>query len=298
MESISKITYSIVSLVVIVLIVATTVIPVIESSQGEIVTHYQNTTQTYAAVVSDDVTLTRDAAGKITLNGYEITYTETLSRCAIISDGLFYVMGQYECILDLSNSSRVATTGTATVSLTMSGGAFTYTVGSAEPVTGTYTKAYIISAKGDYGLFDGDSTDFKATAGKTIDVVFPGATGLTTLIGWYTVKDGVVQDTPVVSFKTNSSGTLVNFDGTYTINTGINTSGSSEYVSEYNKATCRFTPTSGTVSTTSGSYIAPLEYTDVTDNDSAIRALLGVIPIMLIVVPIVIASRLITQGRD
>lgn len=298
MESISKITYSIVSLVVIVLIVATTVIPVIESTQGEIVTHYQNTTQTYAAVVSDDVTFTRDATGKITLNGYEITYTETLSRCAIISDGLFYVMGQYECILDLSNAKRIGAGSNHTVSITMSNGSFTYTVDSGDPVTGTYTKAYIISEKGNYGLFDGNSTSFKTTAGKTIDLIFPGATGLITLIGWYTVTDGVVGNTPVVPFKTNSSGTLVDFDGTYAINTGFNSAGSTEYVSSYGKATCGFTPTGSSASTTSGSYIAPLDYTDVTDNDSAIRALLGIIPVMMLIVPIFIASRMISAGRD
>lgn len=298
MEKLSTVAYGVIALVVVVILIFTIALPVIEDAQKEQRSTDNNSSMLYSSVeTSESVSLVKTGTGAsaVTLNGVDIstmfpTLTQNSQRIYLFWDtGIIMLAPSTGGTFNLG--AYYLNEGTLTgysnlVSMEAADGAITFTNTSEQTLELAYTWMMIPSTTGDYASYrpsdwashdvfiDSDSIIYCAAQSNDIDVVAKGT-----------------LDSMAVMFIADSSQTYS--AGSIAINTTP---------TEY-EASNEFTSVDivkGTTSMSPPTYFeifVPVKYTTVTDNDSMIITLLGVIPLILAIVPVMLAVQLMTGGR-
>ena len=307
MESISKITYSVVALVVIVLIVATTVIPVIADVQEQQYTGKNNTAISYSILDANDTGsyVYEVKNGKLFLNG------EELKDVALPATGrLFGIFVTDSSQGQLMNTGQINVTvidATKTAGSTelppiipdedkliFNNGTISVYDGSAGTTAnyGTYTKAMIPNGKGPYALASTSNVKYISNESEYFIRITAA-----TINADYTFATGFVKATP----KDGITGSIINYVADGEQHSLTNLTGTVSGLSVNDAVSYSYTTLTTTINeiTATQDYVfIPIKYNYISDDDSMIRALLGVIPLMLLVVPVMLAANMITTRRD
>lgn len=295
MEKLSTVVYGVIALVVVVLLIFTVAIPVIESASESQVTTGQNTTQRY--ILKENFTDAEISInnGVVSIGDYDLTLQGSGDVIAMSDSFYVWASSGNNTLLVRSVDGKFSV-----ASLSISNGAMTFTSGGTEH-TITYTDALLLASdKGTYGMFpinseirfNKDSVLFTTfDSSVTNDQLTPSSVGTVALM-----KGTYDNLQTLFVFENEDSITTAEFTGTFS-QTPIENDG---YYSFNN------TRINGTLTTNLGDYsgsnfyqaiLAPIDYTYISDNDSMIITLLGVIPLMLVIVPVMLAVQLMTGGR-
>lgn len=289
--------YSVVALVVIVILIATVCIPVIEDAQKEQVTDYNNESVAYRiADTTENITVTLYDS-YITVNDLSIDKTDkstSILRCdninLTLSGGVFWFKDLSEPV------NRSVTVNGSTV--VISGN--TWTIG--EDTGSVIGTLYVISDEGSIGEYypssetpvyinDNSVLSFMLSGVLTAEgmesvfysAIMRGTIGNLQIISMYVGETPLVNPTATVTLSADSYTAI---DPICYALTGIN-------------GTITYTDSdvtySGSLST--ANIFAPIAYQALSDNDSMIYSLLGVIPLMLLMIPIMVCVGIFTR-RD
>lgn len=279
-----------VSLVVAVVVIGLVAVPVIEDSTTGTQIHGSNTeyadTWTYFPE-SPTFTLERSSSG-ITLTSGGSTRTVTgNTSIGLLSDALrFNMYSDRTSILnfDTSRITNVNDTSTA-ISLVVSNGSYTLTIGENEPVTGTMDTALVRDPAGTWGRYVDKA--IKITPGSTY---FLSNTSTTGVPGYLALASGGNFESFVInSWSTNGATTIVpGYDLEFEINYQL--TGGGQVVGNVFGVTTYFNDTSSDRVT----LYAPIEFVSSASSDGGMDGiLLSIIPTLLIIVAIMVAVRLI-----
>ena len=292
MEKLSTVLYGIISLAVIVILVATVAIPVINDSQTELYSTAQNTTQLYAATSSSDADLTITFSDSvITVNDYVVP-TATSNVVLLCGKSCLFATNSGLRWLSYEDSYVV----NSVTSFIVSDGAYNINNGSK---TGTLpdNTIYYAAENGTYGVFDSSNFNINSNTpliGVRFNFTAGGHTN-THLIGVGT------YDNMSVSMYTNSGQPETTITDWTDASATISTTEKNGYLTVDSSSVVGTYPGSETPTTVSGGftkYIAPIEYKYLEKQDNMYFVLLSIIPMLLIIIPVVLAARLITNGRD
>lgn len=287
MVTIPKITYSVVALLIVVLLTAVTIVPVINDIQNDITTTNTNATARYSAVVStndiDFEVVVVDVANEIyTINGVTVD-TTTDSFWRVYSD---------DFLMSLSTTSINGvgfTSGSYSFAdgdkMTIIDGAWTFDFADPEKtdITGEISTLIYRDANGTYGEFSSS----------------PGGKKVNNDVTWYVYSQGSGQRNAVWEANRTTYSVL----GQWVTSTGAETSAegtATVTTTDYNDYAYQIESASftlGSYTTATTLYFFPLEYT-VVDTDSSDYVLLGIIPMLMFVLPIIMVVRMISGRRD
>ena len=295
-NKISDITYTIICLVIIVVIVATTVIPVIEDVNIHTEKIYNNEDFYYSNLVEDSETHTITLAdGVLTVGSDVIENLEEGQIPIVVSDSLFFVMtedGQTASLywLDGTTKKNFGNLVSATIEVDASTKAISVTdlVNASSTAfpdqSATYADhCYIIGTEGDYvtlGRLSGsESADLYVSGADSIFAMTPGFWGAAEWV-WVYGSNGYSLDggTPVLHATLQN---VPGYTGVYKLHVTYS-SGIYISVTDHN-----YIPSA---------IIVPASVTATSDGEP-INGLLNVIPLLLLVLPVIIAARIITR-RD
>lgn len=293
MEKLNTIVYGLVSLVVIVLLVATVAIPIVEDAQNDVTTTNVNAGARFSyADNSEDLNLSILATDVSTksykVNGEDVTVTTTFSY-RYITDKCYIALYNGE-ISGLTSPSIHFADGDK---LEIINGAFTFTPADTEvdPTTTTITMMFGYDEDGEFGdyYYTSYNGNLKIDNDKPSYVFFNISANTPYIFAEFD-KDGNSD----IKAQFGHSGYL-----DCTLSVDLTSSAYNSYSWELESFTETLTVISTSAEYTSSSFdiIVPIEYT-ITDTNSNIYTLLGIIPLLLIVIPIVIVARLVTNGRD
>lgn len=293
-----SITAKVVALAIIVLVICAAVLPAISDSQKSLITEEQNASERYILSSSaNDVTFTY-SGGKPYVNGESLDDLTT----GLTDPTRFYVISDVAMMFitwtpsTSSWSSSIAILGPVLepdrIALTLSGSSdyvkfedgtvSIYRAGSPViEVTGQYSYLLVPSATGDYGAYTtADLTDVHVDFDKTIYII-----GGNNLQNGF-VATGTIDD---LSFSFNYYSQTAVVGGTITAN----------YTEDEYGLTASLTgATVSTGTASAGYYFVPLTYSAIKDNDGSLYTLIGVLPILLIFVPVMFAVRMLGAGRN
>lgn len=297
--------YSVVAIAIIVLIVSTVAVPVIEDSSETIRTVDQNTAQRYS-IVSSTAALTVDSSSNVVQIGDYTMPTGTGVGIVAITDSFIlrhYDVGHPELMYVDDGVNDLFSQSTSFV--VFDGTKMTYTSSGVER-TCNYSWLLIASDSGDYGFFSGVAFNFnKDSVIYTVywnnvtnsDLSPTSARCMAVLAGKMGEFKSVfcTTDTVDVTFAGNNAGSvnITSFsegDGYYTMP-----------ISPRATLTVQSSSPAGDYSIVNSSwtvFIAPIEYTYISDNDYAAINLLDVLPILLFLVPVMFAVRMIQTRRN
>lgn len=293
---IGKTTYGIVALLIAVLVIGLVAVPVVEDASTGTKYTGKNTnyTDTYTYLDSSpSFSWSRGADFKMTLtvNGVarDVAYgqneeifvaTDDFAIRAVWSGAQLwnYKTSTYELVLE----------NTVTINLVVNNGAYTLTFNGTE-YTGTITWALMKDPQGDWGIF---SSPFRATVGQDVLIghLYTSDYGPMNLA---TAKNGAITGFLVEPY--NYSGTsIVAAEATYS-NIAYSTQGEGQIVGSYSEMTLNWGENS---SSDHFRAWAPLDYESRASGESGgtNTVLLSLIPLLLIIVAVVVAARLVTNG--
>lgn len=295
MNKLSTVAYGVITLVVIVILIFTIAIPVIEDAQKEQTSVANNTNAIYAAAIdNENVTLyINNQTGHWVINGVEDTQDFLANAdkawgeniCIFIQPSSDY----YVLRATYYDTQWHVTAGMK--QLTFDGEKITITLSNDSTVDIPSNFLLYPDSKGTYAVYKGstsilgahinnDATAYIGMTGTSYAFLSGDKTnGYTQIGGVRTTTDGydTVSSTPTyvesddgLSYKYEVAPTIVLSDSTETLDD---------------------------VTSDSVEYYVPLKYTYISSSDSMIIALLGVIPLILAIVPVMLAVQLMTGGR-
>lgn len=297
--NIDKSVFGVLSILVAVIVVATVAIPIVEDSSKDIRTSSNNTTQRYMAADNTDVEIAlNDDKSAYLINGYSAPLEYGIIY--YVSDDIICFYGKASTTspsLSILTSSAFYTIDKVVVS----GGTCTGYDSAGEvamtiPSTGTQ---YAISESGTYGFFT-PTTSTPLIVNKD-SIIF----GLVT-------KNLTSTSESSIAFRGFYKGTIDNLtlvaaSDTATIDTANVTSSQLLYTDLGNDSyqiTNRSLTITATVSgeeyTGAGplTIFAPIEYKIITQNDSAMISLLQIVPLLLLIVPVMMAIRMYSSRGE
>lgn len=282
-NSMGTIVYTVVCVLVIVLIITTTLIPVIEDSQTEIKTVGQNTTIVYSVAASSDTEVAITMSdGVISVNGYSVPASR--DRAIALSESFLVQSYNNNTMVLITDGVQVS----GITSMTLSNGTITYS--GSESGTESYTGDVLYaSATGNYGFFSTDSV-FKINEDAVIWSYFSDGFDNSDLspsrIGARGVLKGTYEEMQATFINVNTTVESV----TMSLNVTDNKDLSYDVVSS---SVMTLTTSDGSyTSSTKHPLIAPIEYVYISNTDNAIITLLSILPIMLMMIPIMVVVRL------
>lgn len=299
MEKISNLFNGVTSILIVVLIITATVIPIVQISQEDIKSTAQNATVYYSMIdIGEDVELTLSVGdSKILINGEDVSVGLTRSMplfmagdLAIFANGTtgFWVVG--------GTTQYYAPSADITVTTTAATSSYVVTwTGLESDIEGTYSKAMYLSKNGTYGAFTTSTTsvylNHDATAYYCKGGYTAGPSQWFTLVS-YNKTDGFNY---LIAKTSSNSYSMSNTCSVSTIE-------EAEYADLVSFTSVvkaiKIADETETPLSASGVIIAPIDYTVVTDSDSVMRTMLGIIPIMMLLLPIFIVVRLISNRSD
>lgn len=300
MDKITGVVYGIVAVLVMILMITTVVIPIVEDAQNTQTTTDDNESYNFMAVKSTDLSATITvSSGTITCNG--ATISENLKTILLADNFALYVpTAGVVTILDYENDVRGANVSTVTFSIVH--GTMTYSYNSTDYSVDLAGDVYIGAATGSYGGFlytnpfsiDKDKKVVivrpMLTSSKYVDVQLEGTLdNLQVKKIW--VWDNVNSEYNEFTGDANVvvSGYTLSDDGhTYvvsqdtTVTVTANIGGVDQTMALHGAASTAF---------------APIAYT-VTEQGGVINSILGVLPLMLLIVPIMAVVAMFNARRN
>lgn len=289
-------TQKIIAIAVTIIIISTVAIPVIDDVQKEIATTGNNSAFSFMASTGSDITTSiTNVDSTISIGDLVISKTGDVHAATIlISSGL--IINTYSSTLrvtDISNDIQLA----QVTAIDITSGAYSYTV-SGTDYSGTLAgDVLFLSDTGTYGYFDSIS-DLKLNSNSKVYVTYAvtpfrdssnNSLSLTGVISG-TIKDGMsgtlykYVSSEFVSVSSSSTINAVDEDGIMYSLTNIESSAIDSSVT-YNR-------------TVTGGIFAPIEYKYISDSDESLINLIGILPIMLILVPLMMAVRMMALKRN
>lgn len=300
--NIDKSVFGVLSILVAIIVVATVAIPVIEDSSKEIKTTQNNVSERYMMSESTVGEITIEAtktAGTFIINGESKTINagDYADFWCVLTNNLFvrlYSTSSWVTFDGLPvSSTNLGTTGKVvinsegwTVTVPSGSGAGTY--------TGTYDWICYPNEKGNYGLYrysvsaayvDNDATVF---AIKESPNVSEGVMTIPTVI-WSGSIDG--GDNTKIAWDRTNNQTL---DVSSSTDVYIKYSEKGEISTKMSSVTVEYGDNSATISTV----IIPIEYHVITENDSAMISILQIVPLLLLIVPVMMAVRMYSSRGE
>lgn len=302
--NIDKSVFGVLSILVAVIVVATVAIPVIEDSSKEIRTSQNNVSEKYmmSESTTGDITIeATETAGTFIINGESKTFISGDyggGFWCILTNNLFvrlYSTSSWVLFDGLpASSTNLGTTGKVEIN----NKGWTVTIPSGSSGAGTYTGTYdwicYPNEKGNYGLYrfsgnmyvDNDSTVFAIKESRntgsdgamtTPAVIWSGSIdgGDNTKIAWNRTSDQVIDV---------SSSTDVH----------IQYSEKGEVSTKISGVTVEYGDNSASIATV----IIPIEYHVITENDSAMISILQIVPLLLLIVPVMMAVRMYSSRGE
>ena len=264
----------IITATVAVILICLVAVPLIDDSTKEVYSVAQNTTQRYYATSSSDLsenlTITLETDNTYTINGKR--YDVAPNNIVMITDtGDMWVMytNNYNLFQKSNNGiQRSLMVGGSTTFYT--DGTYKATTNTGTEYTGTFGNLIYPSIDGDLGYFI-NSTAYADDASDVIFFSIAASNGAMFAIEYKATGEEVEK---IVSpFASGAEVTLTD--------AAISYNSTDETIADnaINGLTYKVGDTSYTVK----SFIAPLEYKTITENDSVILTILNLIPVMLIV---------------
>lgn len=289
--------YSVVAIAIIVLIVSTVAVPVIDNAQEDQKTEYNNTTEQFKLVSSvESITIRWLSTTEYSIN--DVVYTIRGTTIAISDNVIITVVQNNIQVRNISddgsgfNLDTSAALGTNQV-VTISNGILTTDKGSCS-VLGNL---FIISNSEDatYGYYP-----YSGVVNINKQSVFAANLTITINSVSYLISCHGTYDNLVVTGVYNNTSSQfmdpadfsIQFVGEITDNGSYLTIGSKLFKATYNDGGVEYSGQN-----TRGIY-APIQYYVISDSDATIISLLGVIPILLFLVPVMFAVRMIQTRRN
>lgn len=263
----------IITATVAVILICLVAVPLIDDSTKEVYSVAQNTTQKYYATsssdLSEDLTITLESANNYTINGESYQF---LNNIVMITDtgDMWILYGDNYNLYQKSNNGiqRSLMVGGSTTFYT--DGTYKATTNTGTEYTGTFGNVIYPSKDGDLGYFL-NSTAYADDASDIIFFSITGSNGAMFAIEYKATGEEVKK---IVSpFASGAGVTLTD--------AAISYNSTDETIADnaINGLTYKVGETSYTVK----SFIAPLEYKTISENDSVIITILNLIPVMLVV---------------
>ena len=282
----NTITTLIVSVIVVVMISAAALVPIVQEAQKDQSTIIVQTTEKYSvASTSEKITITFDSGPVI--NDVPVTLSETarmfvISDKAVINLGATSIVATSPAINNENYSISITSSNAATASIVYDGGSLTFDDGTNQYTT-TYDYLLIPDANGSYGAWLYSDRPFYVDSDKNIY-----------LMNRVNARSYVI------------SGTIDNLNVDFAINNNVlvnNATVSATYEpTDYNasnKVTAiTFTAGEGMVVSNQDVIFAPLAYTQISEEQNMNIVILGIIPLLIFVVPIMLIVRSFYNGRD
>lgn len=291
-----------------VILICLVAIPIIDDASNSIKSMENNTN--YRFVSTSDITDTVTVLTKSDNSGWTVNGTEfTSSGLNIISDGLIInATGSGDANISVFKGESANTLLYSSIkSIVFENGTWTITKTSDATLTGPYSFVIYPSNDGNIGYFWGNK--HYASVNDTYFVK--------TSSTFYTGEDGstyaanmilkMVGNSPTfvsgfISYK-NSSGTITNTPMTSSMIESVTGATLSEDEKSYSitNVTITLSYTIGSVTThtiTSNTMFSPISYEYLSENDSAIIGILGIIPVILIAAVIVAIGYTIMGRHD
>lgn len=268
----------IITATVAVILICLVAIPLIDNSTGTVHTTVQNATQRYYATsssdLSEDLTITLESNSNYTINGE--SYDSTVSNIAIITDtGDIWVLyaNNYNLYQKIDNGAmRSLSIGGSTTFYT--DGTYKATTSTGTEYTGTYGNVIYPSKEGDLGYFL-NSTAYVDDASNIIFFSITANNGAIFAIEYKSTGEEVKK---IVSpFASAAEVTLTDVAISY------NSADKTIADNAINGLTYKIGDTQYNLR----SFIAPLNYETITQNDATIISILDLIPVLLIAALIV-----------
>lgn len=310
MEKINTIVYGLVSLVVIVLVVATVAIPVVSDVQQQQTIEKNNESPLYTMLpLTDTLTMSIGLDGNtVTVDGVDMPgFSGNYRSKAIVFSDQFIISSHTASGvrgLDVAYNGAY-TQSLKKVDITVSNGSAIITRTNSsdvetvmDPIEVEYLFYTDVEGKGTYGAWINNESGYWLNNDKTAYVLAGNYTS--TLGNYYSSSSYNKTDGAEGIMYCHGSGS------TYTVNDygpvidTIESNGyaSKIYVSSYGiNLTISGSEEPTEYELTSIILIAPIEYTAI-DSGGMIYILLGVIPLILAIIPIMIAAQLISNRRD
>lgn len=274
---------AVIASVVLIAIVMVVVIPVLQEASYEAMG--KNSPDAYANEVPAAATFTWTATG-YTMNDEGITFDA--NKVFFVSDDIAI---QRNAAAFLVYNFDTPADGGVTSSVSIAAGAISYTVGSAaKTATITGTAYYIGSETGTMGVYNSGSFNIDQTDSMT------GFTNLNVKNGSTTINlrgtiTGTVENLDYGGVVVMSGGTASAATGTATVEMNSNsiTEPNSKIYAIASKSTVNVTYVddgttyTGTNDSAGMTWIAPLEFTQVTASGGAIESMIGIVPLLMIV---------------
>ena len=293
----TKIVYGLVSLVVAVLIIATVAIPVVNDAQNSQVTEYNNSVSKFVVTESsDDVTLELDdTTGLISIDGVvdnQAPINTGIEKIWFMNGAfrlLYYDEGYHWVAVEASENGLVDHSSLMNKIVYEDGviSAYKFTDDTLSFSAESDFLLYPCST-GTYGLYvTNESTNYLINNSSEIWI----GSQATNYALFHGTKDNISQ-VGLVARSTYDSVTLdlivEESDNGLTWKPSVNSS-------------MTFSDSTNTNSDLTDKWlqiIVPISYLGISEDNSIARTLLGIIPLILILIPVLCAARMVTGGRD
>lgn len=294
--NIDKSVFGILSILVAVIVVATVAIPIVESSGTQIYTTENNTTERFmmASDSSEVVTLGFSTANGYSVNGVTVPQpsTSTWNVKAFWPGGFAKYNGTG--FMEINGNGEASRFNVTKIVYDPAASTLTYTTLTEDVVVNDVPYMYYMANDGDYGLFV--STNPVSINKDTDYFIFVENTNLT---GTGAFRSGFVynNDSLVETIiDPKLAGSDRNFqDTTITFNLNI------EDVDRYHftiDGVTDLTVGGSVISSQTITIVAPIEYKAVSQNDSAMISILQIVPLLLLIVPVMMAVRMYSSRGE
>ncbi len=297
----------VVTVLAVVLISSACIIPVVQSAQEEQYSTDNNANFRFKMIEgTDSIVISADATGfNINATHYDVSGIVTIAISPTIQISYYSGGGTYNmAIQDALTATAISVSGSNTITLANNA----YTVNTSTPTTGTYdAPLYVADANGDYANYLGTSA---SPFFIDNDGVLTGYLQTSITVGENTVAlrgifKGTIDELKFVSAFNNTTHEVIPVNA-LSIAFASN-SVPVEIDSVHSQISGRSFDVKYTVEgvdyTSNGviaqnGLVAPVEYKYISDSDNVIIAMLGIIPVLLLLIPIMLVVRSFAVGRD
>lgn len=298
--NIDKSVFGVLSILVAVIIVATVAIPIVEDSSKEIRTSQNNVAEKYMMAESTTGEITIEATattGTFLINGESKTFSEGdySDFYCVLTNNLIVILNSttsYVYFEGLSAGSMdLRTTGKVTIN---NDGWTVFSGITSNTYTGTYEWVCYPNDNGNYGLyrFTGNTyVDNDAMVFALKEVVSSSTEG--TMTNPAVIWSGSINGGDNTKYAWNSK-TSPPTDVTDATETYIKYTEKGEISTKISGVVCKY----GDNTTGIATVIIPIEYHVITENDSAMISILQIVPLLLLIVPVMMAVRMYSSRGE
>lgn len=292
--NIDKSVFGVLSILVAVIVVATVAIPIVESSSTQIYTTENNTTERFM--------MTSDSSGVVTLEfsskGYSVNGVSVPQPAAATWDVKAFWPGGFAKysgagFMEINGDGAATRFNITKIVYDPATSTLTYTTSTEDVVVNDVPYMYYMANDGDYGLFN--STNPVSINKDTDYFIFVENTNregtMAFRSGFIYNNDSLVET--IIDPKL--AGTDKNFQDT-TISFVLNIEDVDRYHFTINGATD--VTIGGSVIPQILTFVAPIEFKIVSQNDSAMISILQIVPLLLLIVPVMMAIRMYSSRGE